>query len=77
MPDAVARLTLQFLEWLAARPRTYADVMAAWRTTCPRLSIWEDALREGFVQIEPGKPLDQSQVALTPRGRTTLADSAK
>ncbi len=37
-------LTMQFLEWLSERPRTYSDTMDAWRTSCPRLSIWEDAL---------------------------------
>jgi hypothetical protein len=37
-----AHLTIQFLEWLSDRPRTYGETMDAWRTSCPRLSIWED-----------------------------------
>ena len=36
-------LVLDLIEWLAARPRPYAEVMDAWRTSCPRLPIWEDA----------------------------------
>ena len=36
-------LTEQFLAWVADRPRTYAEAMEAWRSSCPRLSIWEDA----------------------------------
>ncbi|HEX7127409.1 MAG TPA: hypothetical protein VF406_16760 [Thermodesulfobacteriota bacterium] len=38
MPESVNTLTLQFLEWVSTRPRSYADVMAAWRTACPRHS---------------------------------------
>ena len=40
-PDAGAGLLLQFLAWVAARPRAYADTMEAWRTSCPRISVWE------------------------------------
>lgn len=46
-PDA---LVLDFVEWIAARPRRYVDVMEAWRTSCPRLTIWEDAIDQGLVQ---------------------------
>src|SRR5262249_45361315 len=43
MSEAMHHLTLQFLAWLAERPRSYAETMEAWRTSCPRLSVWEDA----------------------------------
>jgi hypothetical protein len=46
-PDA---LVLDFVEWIAASPRRYVDVMDAWRTSCPRLTIWEDAIDQGLVQ---------------------------
>jgi len=46
-PDA---LVLDFVEWVAASPRRYADVMDAWKTSCPRLTIWEDAIDQGLVQ---------------------------
>ncbi len=42
-------LVLDFLEWVARRPRPYAEVMEAWRTSCPRLPIWEDAVGHGLV----------------------------
>lgn len=38
-----------FVEWLAREPRTYGDALEAWRTSCPRLTVWEDALDRGFV----------------------------
>ena len=46
-PDA---LVLDFVEWVAASPRRYSDVMDAWKTSCPRLTIWEDAIDQGLVQ---------------------------
>ena len=49
-----AYLTRQFLEWLSERPRTYGETMDAWRTSCPRLSIWEDALSAGLVRLGRG-----------------------
>ena len=49
-----AYLTIQFLEWLSERPRTYGETMDAWRTSCPRLSIWEDALSAGLVRLGHG-----------------------
>jgi hypothetical protein len=64
---------LQFLDWVASRPRTYAEAMDAWRTSCPRLSVWEDALIAGFIQVNGGGPAQQGEVALTPRGRAILA----
>ena len=42
-------LVLDLIEWIAAAPRTYAETMDAWRTSCPRLPVWEDALDHGFV----------------------------
>ena len=43
-------LVLDFVEWIAASPRRYCDVMDAWKTSCPRLTIWEDAIDQGLVQ---------------------------
>jgi hypothetical protein len=70
MPEAVSLLMLQFLDWVASRPRTYAEAMDAWRTSCPRLSVWEDALIGDLIQIN-GRAL-RPEMALTPRGRATL-----
>ena len=66
-----AYLTIQFLEWLSERPRTYGETMDAWRTSCPRLSIWEDALSAGLVRLGRGA-FREKRVTLTPRGRTLL-----
>ena len=54
MPSANQRLTIQMLEWIARAPRTREDVLAAWRTSCPRLSIWEDACIDGLVEFADG-----------------------
>ena len=54
--------TRQLLAWIAERPRTYAETMEAWRTSCPRLSVWEDAVADGLVRTSRGG------VQLTPAG---------
>jgi hypothetical protein len=72
MSTAVSNLMLQFLDWVATSPRTYADAMAAWRTSCPRLSIWEDALLEGLVQLEPAPRRDQCKLVLSAKGRALV-----
>jgi hypothetical protein len=65
-------LTLQFLAFVAAKRRTYGETMEAWRSTCPRLSIWEDAVRGGLVRIENGGAMKSSRIVLTERGRAQL-----
>jgi hypothetical protein len=72
MIEPVPPLTLQLLEWLSSRPRTYAETMEAWRSTCPRMTIWEDALADSLVQVESGSAVTQCQVSLTERGRAIL-----
>jgi hypothetical protein len=67
MPHAVSHPTLELLTWIAARPRTYAEAIDAWRTSCPRHAVWEDALADGLVQVVDGR------VILTARGTTVLA----
>ncbi len=42
-------LVLDLVEWVGRAPRPYAEVMAAWRTSCPRLTVWEDAMERGLV----------------------------
>jgi hypothetical protein len=60
---------IQFLSWVADRPRSYADTMDAWRTSCPRLSVWEDAVIENLVRLE-GHGV--RAVKLTDRGAAVL-----
>jgi hypothetical protein len=77
MPEAISSLTLEFLTWLSVRPRTYAETMQAWRSTCPRHSVWEDALANGLAEVvETGDSMDQCPVALTASGRAKLAPGA-
>jgi hypothetical protein len=49
MIDTTDPLVLDLLEWIAREPRLYAEVIEAWRTSCPRLTIWEDAVDRGYV----------------------------
>ena len=50
MGEAPQALILDFLEWFIAGPRPYGEVMHAWRTNCPRLTVWEDAIQQGLVR---------------------------
>lgn len=72
MSDVLAPLTIDFLAWLAAEPREYADVMDAWRTSCPRLTVWEDAIDAGLISRVhcSGQPI---RIELTQRGVALLA----
>ncbi len=50
MADAVVEsLILDLLDWLSVRDRTYEEVMSAWRTSCPKLPVWEDANDRGLI----------------------------
>jgi hypothetical protein len=69
MPDSPSLILIQFLLWVSDRPRTYRQTMEAWRTSCPRLSVWEDAILDELVRIETG---EDRAVTLTPRGRAML-----
>jgi hypothetical protein len=50
MTDNLDDLILDLLEWLGTSPRPYAEVLDAWRTSCPRLPVWEDANDRGFIE---------------------------
>jgi hypothetical protein len=69
MTDAPSLIMIQFLSWVADRPRSYADTMDAWRTSCPRLSVWEDAVIADLVRLE-GQ--GGRAVQLTERGAAVL-----
>ena len=69
MSEPASLIMLQFLAWVADRPRTYPQTMDAWRSTCPHLSVWEDAIIDGLVRIDND---NGRAVVLTPRGRKVL-----
>jgi len=50
-PTNIEPLILDLLEFLVSRERTYEEVMEAWRTSCPRLTVWEDANQRGLVTV--------------------------
>jgi hypothetical protein len=72
MSEQPSLIMIQFLAWVADRPRNYAQAMEAWRSTCPRLSVWEDAIIEGLVRIESNA---NRSVRLTPRGAAVLDEA--
>ena len=65
-------LTVQLLEWVGSRPRSYAETIDAWRTSCPRLTIWEDAMSEGLLERISGAAMRDAQVRLTSAGKDRL-----
>jgi hypothetical protein len=72
MTDTVVEsLILDLLEWLAKRDRTYEETMDAWRTSCPKLPVWEDANDRHLITLDTAS--GKSIVRLTPAGLTFLA----
>lgn len=73
MPETGGPLTLELLTWVSVRPRTYSEAMEAWRTTCPRHSVWEDTLTGELIEVvKNGNTMNQSTVALSALGRAVL-----
>jgi hypothetical protein len=70
--DPLRYLTLQFLDWVAAAPRTYGEVIDAWRTSCPRLTVWEEAIEKGLVRRISAGSMSEAQIILTDAGRAAL-----
>ncbi len=71
LSEPVDDLVLDLVRWLAPGPQPYAEVMEIWRTSCPRLTVWEDAVDRGLVARrigDDGRPL----VCLTEGGRRCL-----
>ena len=71
MSPETQALVLDLVEWVAARPRPYEEVMEAWRTSCPRLTVWEDAVEQGFVVPEYREGRG-TFVRVTPSGQALL-----
>lgn len=73
MSDPVDSLVLDLLDWIGNEPRPYAEVMEAWRTSCPKLPVWEEANRRGLLRQfhEPDGP---PMVALSKGGSALLAE---
>lgn len=67
MSETLRPLILDLVAFVAERPRPYAEVLDAWRTSCPRLTVWEDAVEAGLVVLRDG------MVHATEAGRQALA----
>ena len=67
MTDIIAPLLRDLLIWLGDDGRPYAEVMDAWRTSCPRLPVWEEANDQGLVART--SHAGQNFVIATPKGR--------
>jgi hypothetical protein len=67
MPETIEPLILDLVEWAAVRPRSHAEFVDTWRTSCPRLTIWEDAEGLGLIERRPG-----GMIAVTAKGLACL-----
>ena len=72
LSDSLENLILDLIEWLARSERTYEETLAAWRTSCPRFTVWEDANDRGLVRSDQGG--SRAIVRPTPAGMTLLQE---
>jgi len=76
MADTMQPLVLDLVEWVAKVPRFYRDVLAVWRTSCPRLAVWEEAVNQGYVarvSMNNREPV----VSVTTLGRSFLHQNGR
>jgi hypothetical protein len=76
MADTTDPLVLDLVEWIARGPRLYSEVIEAWRTSCPRLTIWEDAVDRGYVARESVSGVGV-RVAITECGEKFLREHGR
>jgi hypothetical protein len=76
MPDTTDPLVLDLVEWIAREPRLYSEVIETWRTSCPRLTIWEDAVDRGYVARESVAGVGV-RVAITEGGEKFLREHGR
>lgn len=67
-------LMLEFLSWISSRRRTYTEAMNAWQSSCPRHTIWEDAMIDGYIEIQRDEKIRDPEITLTPIGLAMLKD---
>jgi hypothetical protein len=76
MTTTTDALVLDLVEWIGREPRLYSEVIETWRTSCPRLTVWEDAVDRGYVTRQPvaGQGV---RVAITDRGARFLREHGR
>jgi hypothetical protein len=72
MSEDAQLLMIEFLSWIFDRRRTYSEAMDAWQSHCPKQTIWEDAMIEGYIQFDRNDSDPDPTVILTERGRSLL-----
>lgn len=72
MSEPVNLLMIEFLSWISSRRRTYAEAMDAWQSHCPRQTIWEDAMIDGYIKLNRAETTLDPEIILTPRGLALL-----
>ena len=75
MTETTDPLVLDLVEWVAREPRLYSEVIETWRTSCPRLTIWEDAVDRGYVARRP--TVEGLRVTVTEAGAKFLRDNRR
>jgi hypothetical protein len=76
MADALDPLVLDLVEWVAKEPRLYSEVIEVWRTSCPRLTVWEDAVDQGYVTRQSMQGCG-AMVTVTALGQRFLFDNGR
>ncbi len=71
MTTTVDNLILDLLEWIGPESRSYCEVIKAWRTSCPRLPVWEEANERGFLEQRREQGCGP-RVSVSVRGRDHL-----
>ena len=71
MTDTLEPLVLDLLEWIGPTSRPYDEVMDAWRTSCPQLTVWEEANARGFIE-QCHDPQHGNMVVVSARGAQYL-----
>ncbi|HEY7715062.1 MAG TPA: hypothetical protein VIE90_11170 [Candidatus Binatia bacterium] len=72
MSESANLLMIEFLSWVLSRRRTYNEAMEAWQSHCPRQTIWEDAMIDGYIEFNRRDADHDPEVTLTARGRALL-----
>jgi hypothetical protein len=76
MAEVTDALVLDLVEWVACEPRPYSELMEAWRTSCPRLTVWEDSVDRGFLVRRPRQG-GEAMIEVTPAGLRLLEEAGR
>ncbi len=70
MSETIENLILDLLEWVGRKERTYQETLEVWRTSCPKLPVWEDANDRGLLETASVNGI--SVVRVAPEGDALL-----